>query len=118
MKHRQWITKSLTLALLPVPGYWGSVALLAAIGFFGSSFPQMIAHGRSFFPPHLLGRGVTLMNLFGIGGVGVLQTVSGRVHRATEPLPAEAPYQAIFLMFGVLLLIGCAIYLFSRDRTD
>ena len=34
---------------------------------------------------------------------------------ATTP---EAPYQAIFLMFGVLLLAGCVVYLFSRDRTD
>ena len=79
---------------------------------------MIMAHGRSFFPPHLLGRGVTLMNLFGIGGVGVLQTVSGRVFRAAPATTPEAPYQAIFLMFGLLLLAGCAIYLFSRDRTD
>ncbi|MCB1361512.1 MAG: MFS transporter [Rhodobacter sp.] len=102
----------------PTVGLWQATALLAGIGLFGSSFPMIMAHGRSFFPPHLLGRGVTLMNLFGIGGVGVLQTVSGRVFRAAPATTPEAPYQAIFLMFGLLLLAGCAIYLFSRDRTD
>ena len=108
----------LGLWLLPDAGYWTAAALMAGIGFFGASFPMMIAHGRSFFPPHLLGRGVTLMNLFGIGGVGVLQTLSARLHHATPTPPAEAPYQAIFLMFGLLVLAGCAVYLFSQDRTD
>ncbi|WP_068304672.1 MFS transporter [Pararhodobacter sp. CCB-MM2] len=114
------LTAACVMALWAVPtaGYWPVTALLAGIGFFGASFPMMIAHGRSFFPPHLLGRGVTLMNMFGIGGVGVLQTLSARLHHATPTPPAEAPYQAIFLMFGLLVLAGCAVYAFSQDRTD
>nr|WP_286174095.1 MFS transporter [Rhodobacter sp. NTK016B] len=108
----------LTLWAVPAIGLLPATALVAGVGLFGSSFPLMVAHGRSFFPPHLLGRGVTLMNLFGIGGVGVLQTLSGRLYRATEPVAPEAPYQAIFLLFGLLLLAGCAVYLFSQDRTD
>ena len=48
--------------------------LLAGVGFFGSSFGMVIAHGRAFFPPHLIGRGVTLLNLFGIAAVGLLGT--------------------------------------------
>ncbi|MCA2011472.1 MFS transporter [Cereibacter sphaeroides] len=114
------LTAACVMALwaAPTAGYWPVTALLAGIGFFGASFPMMIAHGRSFFPPHLLGRGVTLMNMFGIGGVGVLQTLSARLHHATPTPPAEAPYQAIFLMFGLLVLAGCAVYAFSQDRTD
>jgi MFS family permease len=108
----------LTLWANPTAGFWVAAFLLAGVGFFGSSFPMMMAHGRSFFPPHLLGRGVTLMNLFGIGGVGIMQTVSSRVHAAAPAAPPEAAYQAIFLMFGGLVLAGCAIYLFSTDRTD
>ncbi|WP_323021325.1 MFS transporter [Pararhodobacter sp.] len=108
----------LALWFLPTAGFWAVAALMAGIGFFGSSFPAMVAHGRSFFPPHLLGRGVTLMNLFGIGGVGVFQTLSGSLHRAVAPVPPEAPFQAIFLMFGLLLLAGAALYAFSQDRTD
>ncbi|MFT7594179.1 MAG: MFS family permease [Paracoccaceae bacterium] len=95
-----------------------SIALIAAIGVFGGSFPVIIAHGRSFFPPHLVGRGVTLMNLFGIGGVGVMQFASGRVHQAYSGGAATAPYTAIFLFIAVGLLIGSLIYLFSRDSLD
>ncbi len=106
------------LWLFPLSGFWQTGILLAGVGFFGASFPMMIAHGRSFFPAHLTGRGVTLLNLFSIGGVGVLQMLSGRVHAAAPSLPPEAAYQAIFGFFAVLLLIGCVIYAFSRDRTD
>ncbi|MES2539911.1 MAG: MFS transporter, partial [Pseudomonadota bacterium] len=47
-----------------------ATALLIAAGFFGASFPIVLAHGRSFVPPHLTGRGVTLLNLFGIAPIG------------------------------------------------
>ena len=103
----------LVAAAFPDAGLWTNAVLLAGVGLFGASFPMMIAHGRSFFPPHLLGRGVTLLNLFSIGGVGLLQMASGRVHVATG-----GDYGAVFLFFGVLLTIGCVIYAFSRDRMD
>lgn len=108
----------LALWAFPTAGYWPATVLLAGVGLFGATFPVIIAHGRSFFPPHLLGRGVTLMNLFGIGGVGVMQAVSSRVHASVSPVPVEAPYQAIFLLFGGLVIAGSVIYLFSQDRTD
>ncbi len=108
------------LFALPADSAWRAVAIFALIGFLGASFPQIMAHGRSFFPPHLVGRGVTLMNLFGIGGVGVFQVVTGRIHRvySTPSAPPEVPYDAIFLFFGVLLVLGLLPYLFSRDRLD
>lgn len=95
-----------------------SVALMAAIGFLGGSFPVIMAHGRAFFPPHLTGRGVTLMNLFGIGGVGLTQVISGRIHAQTDAVTATAPYVAIFAFFAVAMAVGLVIYLFSRDRID
>ncbi|MFN4057334.1 MAG: MFS transporter [Roseinatronobacter sp.] len=103
----------LIAAFAPAIGIWTNALVLAGIGFFGASFPMMIAHGRSFFPPHLLGRGVTLLNLFSIGGVGLLQMASGQVHVASR-----GDYGAVFLFFGLLLALGCVIYAFSRDRTD
>lgn len=104
----------------PSQSLWMSTALMAAIGLFGSSFAVLIAHARSFFPSHLMGRGVTLLNLFGIGGAGIMQSLSGRVHGAalkgaTDP---AQPYQTLFLFFGVALLIGVTAYMFSEDRTD
>ncbi len=104
------------LALAPAPGLWTVTALLAGIAFFGASFPVMIAHGRGFFPPHLMGRGVTFLNLFGIGGVGLMQFFSGRVYAGAgtggEP---DTAYTTLFLFFLVPLVVGLAIYLFSRD---
>jgi len=93
-----------------------AIGLCALIGFFGMSFPIVIAHARSFFPAHLAGRGVTLLNLFGIGGVGVLQFGSGRVQAQMEAAYGiEASYMALFGLFGLLLLVGLVIYLWSRD---
>lgn len=110
----------LLLWAVPGQGLWLSAALLAAVGFFGASFPLIMAHGRSFFPPHLVGRGVTLLNLFSVGSVGVFQLLSGRLHGAVSAhaTEASAPYSALFLFFALSLLLGCLIYAFSRDRMD
>jgi predicted MFS family arabinose efflux permease len=105
------------LAFWPHPGLWTVTLFLAALGLFGSSFPAMMAHGRGFIPPHLLGRGVTLLNMFGIGGAGILQFASGPLHRAAADGAATpaAPFTALFVFFLVPLLAGLALYLFSRD---
>jgi len=99
----------------PAPGLCTSAALLAMAGFCGASFGMVMAHGRAFVPAHLTGRGVTLLNLFGIAGAGIAQLVTGRLHVAAAD---GSPYSAIFLYFGLTTLIGLGIYLFSRDRTD
>ena len=111
------LVAAMTLIALPAANYGLSLAALCAIGFFGATYPVIMAHGRSFLPPHLIGRGVTMLNLFSIGGVGIAQFFSGRVYRAA--LPAEtvaAPYVAVFILFTVALGLGFVIYLFSRDQ--
>ncbi|WP_298803272.1 MFS transporter [uncultured Lentibacter sp.] len=108
------------LGLVSVQSLWLAVALFGLIGFFGASFPMMMAHGRAFFPAHLVGRGVTLMNLFAIGGVGLLQMLTGRLYARVAQgavSPAE-PYQALFVFYGALVALGLVIYLFAQDRTD
>lgn len=93
-----------------------ATALLVAAGFFGATFPIVLAHGRSFVPPHLTGRGVTLLNLFGIAPIGIAQLVTGRIHAATEPVTPAAPYEAVFLFFALATAIGLFVYLWSQDR--
>lgn len=90
---------------------WGAAAALAGVGLFGASFPMFVAHARAFFPPHLVGRGVTLINLCSIGGVGVAQIVSAPVQAATG-------FSGLFGFFALALLAGCAVYLLAADRTD
>ncbi|MFC6636368.1 MFS transporter [Sulfitobacter sp. JBTF-M27] len=113
------LVAAVTLIALPAASYGLSVAALCAVGFFGATYPVIMAHGRSFLPPHLIGRGVTMLNLFSIGGVGVAQFLSGRIYRAS--LPAETvsgPYVAVFVLFTVALAMGFVIYLFSRDQAE
>jgi len=107
----------LALWAAPASGFWTAAILLAGVGMFGASFPVLVAHGRSMVPPHLLGRGITLMNLFGIGGVGVMQLFTGPIHAAGVARGGTAldGYQALFLFFGLSVLAGCLIYAFSRD---
>lgn len=106
------------LWMLPALGGWQTLALLAGVGFFGATFPITVAHGRAFIPPHLIGRGVTLLNLFGIAATGLLQLVTGRVHSAVPPEPATAPFTALFALMAVWIAVGLAFYVFSQDRTD
>ena len=124
---RKWVIfAGNAVTLTCIAALWGFAAsppamatgLLVAAGFFGASFPMVIAHGRAFIPQHLMGRGVTLLNLFGIAPVGLAQIVTGRIHAATPATTASAPYEAVFLFFMVTTAIGLAVYLLSQDRTD
>ncbi len=108
----------LGLAFFAGSGVALAIVLLALLGLLGASFPVMIAHARAFFPTHLMGRGVTLMNLFGIGGAAVMQFASGRLHTQFQGDIPETGYAAIFAFFGLSVLLGVLIYLFSRDAKD
>jgi sugar phosphate permease len=108
----------LSFWVMPPQGLWAAIALFAAIGLLGASYPIVISHGRSFCPPHLTGRGVTLLNLFGMGGAGVMQFASGPTYAALAETraPAEA-YGALFGLIGLVILAGLSVYLWSRDST-
>jgi len=108
------------LALFPANGIVTATILLGVVGFFGASFPMIVAHARGFFPAHLMGRGVTLVNLFSIGSVGLSQFATRPLFEAfsaSTDSPAEA-YSLLFWCFAGLLSFGLFIYLFSKDRTD
>lgn len=77
-----------------------------------------MAHGRIFLPPHLVGRGVALLTMVGIGGTGLMQAVTGRIHAAVGDVPPVAPFTAIFLFFAAFLATAIAFYAFSADRAD
>ena len=124
LRRRKWVIfGGNLLALIALAALWAwpqgnlilSVALPAAVGFFGASFPVIVAHGRSFFPAHLAGRGVTFLNLFAIGGVGLAQFATAPLYAAAAGGGPLAGYSAVFAFFGLALLIGLVVYLFSRD---
>lgn len=105
------------LVIFPAGGFWASALLLAGHGFFGATYPAIMAHGRSFLPPHLIGRGVSFINMFSIGGAGLMQFASRPLYRAlSDSTPPEATFRWLFLVFLLPLIIGLVIYLFSRDN--
>ena len=108
------------IALMVMPDYsvaFGT-AMLAIIGISGSSFPVIIAHAKAFFPAHLTGRGVTLMNLFGIGGAGIMQFASGPIYAVSQTDTATDAYVVLFGVFATLIALGLLAYLWSQDRID
>ena len=126
---RKWVIfggNALTLAclvalwLIPAAGPGIAMALFVGVGFFGASFPIVIGHGRAFLPAALTGRGVALMNLFGIGSVGILQVLTGWLHSSLSvpEATAAAPYTGLFAFYAVFVAAGLLLYLFAQDRTD
>jgi hypothetical protein len=128
-KTRKWIiligssicvASIISLALVEEITFGISVSLFCVLGFFGMSYPLMIAHGRSFSPEHLTGRCVTLLNMFAIGGAGLFQFLSGRIFRFSVETggSTSAAYTTIFLFYASSLFIGLILYLKAKDRLD
>jgi sugar phosphate permease len=104
------------LALFPQSGIVSVTAALVLIGLFGASYALIMAHARAFLPPHLTGRGMTLLNFFSMGTVGVMQFLTGAVATAaTVPGKPAVAYSALFGFYALMLGAAVFIYLFSRD---
>lgn len=104
------------LARNPVSSVFASTLAMMVIGFAGASYGLMMAHGRAFMPPHLTGRGITLLNFVSIGTVGIMQFVSGAVlEGATVPGDPAAAYSTLFWFYAATLGLAIFIYLWSRD---
>jgi sugar phosphate permease len=106
------------LALLPEPSVATATGLLALLGLAGSTYGLLMAHGRTFLPDHLLGRGITVLNFLFIGGGVAVQMISGDVVQ-TMRVAGTAPiaiYQTIHLGFAIALLLATVIYLFAQEK--
>ncbi|MGI9355457.1 MAG: MFS transporter, partial [Rhizobiaceae bacterium] len=94
----------------------GQVTLvLVVIGFCSMSYGVLMAHATANVPAHLAGRGVTLVNFFNMGGVGVMQWVTGSVYAESGGAAPIAAYQNVLWVYFIFLLATTAIYLFSKD---
>ena len=110
----------LALGVWPAMPSAAAVTTVCAIGFFGITYAILMSHARLFFPDHLLGRGMTLMNLLFIGGVSVVQTLSGRfveMRLAGGASPAET-YGGLHFAFGAALLGAGALYLLAPAAAE
>ncbi|UIJ73926.1 MFS transporter [Aurantimonas sp. HBX-1] len=112
------LTGSILACLAATSGGSATVAviLMTGVTFFGAGYALIMAHARAMVPAHLIGRGVTLMNFFSIGGAGVIQFLSGGVFAtAAARTSPENAYAILFGFYALLLAGGLTAYSFSRD---
>jgi len=105
----------LVLVSNPVSTLSAATWLFVIIGLCGTSYGVLMAHGRHFLPPHLIGRGVTLLNFCSIFGAGAMQFITGRVVQSRSEPASVASYQLLFAVYAGVLAVALFIYLFSKD---
>jgi MFS family permease len=106
------------LAVLGKPPLPVLLVLLGVLGFSTGLSSLVMAQGKSLLPPHLLGRGMTLLNIGTMGGGFVVQFISGAVidlFEAPGGVYPLAAYQLIFALQAVALLAAGVAYMRSRD---
>lgn len=109
----------MALIALSGAGLGIAVLLLVLMGLFGAGYPLLMAHGRSLMPQHLVGRGITFLNMFSIGGVGVMQFASRPVYQsASAAYPPASAFAMLFLFFLIPLAIGVALYFLTPEAEN
>jgi predicted MFS family arabinose efflux permease len=108
-----------TLALASHPPIWVPIGAILGIGFFSATSTMVMTHGRGIIPDRLIGRGIATINTFVMLGVACMQTLSGIIVGAFEPLAdgarTETAYRALFAVLTVVLIVALAIYSRSQD---
>ena len=125
---RKWIAVGGTLATISMlailalashPPVWVPIAAILGMGFFSASSTMVMTHGRGIFPDRLIGRGMATINTAVMLGVACMQTLSGIILGAFEPLAdgarTETAYRALFGVLTVVLILAVAIYSRSQD---
>lgn len=107
-------------ALAAVPGLPRAAAIALLVLFTGvtSYSVVIVAHGRSLFPDHLLGRGVTTVNVAQVVGLTLLPLVTGPIVGAFVEAGAapgtavpDIAYRCAFGAIALTLAAGLAVYL-------
>lgn len=109
------------LALVPQPSVAVVTLSFAAIGFCGGFCGTIITHGRQFYPSHLIGRGVTVLNMMVIGGATTMQALSGvlvRVMGEVFPSDPDAVFRTLFAAIAICLAIGLLAYRRADAQPD
>jgi len=114
-----WLTAAAlaALALAPAMPLVAAIALLMAVVGLGFNYAVLMAHGKGFVPAHLLGRGVTVMNLYFMVGVSLMQVGTGRLMAwaRVEQLAPETAWRLLFATLAAALVAALAIYRAAED---
>lgn len=125
---RKWIAVSGSLVIISIlatlafashPPIWVPIGAIVGIGFFSASSTMVMTHGRGIFPDRLIGRGIATINTAVMLGVACMQTLSGIIVGAFEPLAdgarSETAYRALFGVLTLVLITAVSIYSRSQD---
>jgi len=84
-----------------------------ALGFSGALVAVLMAHAREVAPPSTLGRAITFVNFFGIGGAMALQWLMGAIVETGASVQGygAAAYRPAFLMLAALAAVSTLLYL-------
>jgi len=108
-----------TLALATQPPVWLPVGAILLMGFVSAASTMVLSHGRGIIPDRLIGRGMSTLNTAVMLGVACMQSLSGVIVGAFEPLAngarSETAYHALFGVPTVVLTVAVAIYSRSQD---
>lgn len=91
----------------------------ALIGILSGYTIVIIAHGRSFYPDRLMGRGVTIVNTAVLAGAGALQALTGLMAGILAPGATsltERDYSIIFATLATILLLALFVYRRCPDK--
>jgi MFS family permease len=103
----------IAMAALNAPGLAVVTVLFALIGFCHGYSAIAIAHGRAIFPDHLVGRGISLLNMGGMAGAGTMQYIAGVIIGQFAAPGAPAPpgaYRTLFAFLAVCLVLALLAY--------
>ncbi len=104
------------LAAIPAPPLWLATALLVGLCFFCAYGTVIVAQGRSLFPDHLAGRGVTTVNMAQCLGLTALPAASGYI---VEGFGAgDTAYRWVFGFLAAGLVLGSIAYVRARDSAS
>lgn len=106
------------LALIERPSLLQVQALFLALGLASPGSLVLHAHARSTLPENLIGRGMTLQNMAAMGGIFVMQSVTGLIIGAFEAPGGVVPESAYRTAFGFLaaaMLLSLTVYATARD---
>lgn len=110
----------LVLALLEAPSLPVIVVLLALLGAAAGFCGTIIPHGRIFYPPDSLGRGVTVLNTVVLTGAMAFQIYTGVLMDFMEGLglALEPSFRILFATHALCLVGGLLAYRKACDRME
>ena len=106
------------LALLDKPPLWVAMTLFALLAFGNAYNVVGMAHARAIVPDRMIGRGMTMIALFTMGGVATLQIVTGLILGAfanADGTVPEAGYRTMYAVVGACVATSLLFYARTSD---